>query len=92
MTFRSPIRDIDFALNAIAGLDAVAATGAFPEYDAEVGAAILEAAGQFADGVLAPINRQGDLTGAKYANGAVLSSPHTVNCCPSSTTRLLGMR
>ena len=50
MTFRAPIRDIDFALNAIAGLDAVAATGAFPDYDAEVGAAILEAAGQFADG------------------------------------------
>ena len=83
MTFRSPIRDIDFALNAIAGLDAVAATGAFPDYDAEVGAAILEAAGQFADGVLAPINRQGDLNGAKYANGAVTAAPGYVQAYQS---------
>jgi len=75
MTFRSPVRDIDFALNAIAGLDAVAATGAFPDYDSEIGAAILEAAGQFADGVLAPLNRTGDLKGAFYANGSVTAAP-----------------
>ena len=75
MTFRSPIRDIDFALNAIAGLDAVAATGAFPDYDPEIGAAILVAAGQFAEGVLAPLNRVGDLKGATYANGAVTAAP-----------------
>jgi alkylation response protein AidB-like acyl-CoA dehydrogenase len=83
MTFRSPIRDIDFALNAIAGLDAVAATGAFPDYDPELGAAILEAAGQFADGVLAPLNRSGDLNGAKYANGAVTAAPGYVQAYQS---------
>ena len=83
MTFRSPIRDIDFALNAIAGLDAVAATGAFPDYDPEIGAAILEAAGQFADGVLAPLNRPGDLSGAKYANGSVTAAPGYVEAYQS---------
>jgi len=75
MTFRSPVRDIDFTLNAIAELDSVAATGAFPDYDPEIGAAILEAAGQFADGVLAPLNRTGDLKGSTYANGAVTAAP-----------------
>ncbi len=75
MTFRAPIRDIEFALNAVAGLDAVAATGAFPDYDPELGGAILEAAGQFADGVLGPLNRSGDLNGAQYANGAVTAAP-----------------
>lgn len=79
MTFRSPIRDIDFALNAIAGLDAVAATGAFPDYDSEIGAAILDAAGQFAEGVLAPLNREGDLKGATYANGSVTAAPGFVD-------------
>jgi len=83
MTFRSPVRDIDFALNAIAGLDAVAATGAFPDYDAEIGAAILEAAGQFADGVLAPLNREGDLKGALYANGSVTAAPGYVDAYKS---------
>jgi alkylation response protein AidB-like acyl-CoA dehydrogenase len=83
MTFRSPIRDIDFALNAIAGLDAVAATGAFPDYDPEIGAAILEAAGQFAEGVLAPLNREGDLKGATYANGAVTAAPGFVDAYKS---------
>ena len=72
MTFRSPVRDIDFALNAIAGLDAVAATGAFPDYDAEIGSAILEAAGQFADGVLAPLNSVGDRAGSSLEDGKVI--------------------
>ena len=35
MTFRAPVRDLAFALEAIAGIDEVAATGAFPDYDAE---------------------------------------------------------
>src|SRR5690606_5694055 len=75
MTFRAPVRDIEFALSAIAGIDAVAATGAFPDYDAETGRAILEAAGQFADEVLAPLNRPGDQAGATCADGNVTAAP-----------------
>lgn len=75
MTYRAPIRDLAFSLTAIAGIDRLAATGAFPDYDADVLNAVLEAAGQFSEGVLAPLNRSGDLAGAKYANGAVTAAP-----------------
>ncbi|WP_292053151.1 MULTISPECIES: acyl-CoA dehydrogenase [unclassified Brevundimonas] len=75
MTYRAPVRDIAFALDAVAGIGDVAATGAFPDYDADVSSAVLEAAGQFSEEVLAPLNRPGDLNGAKYANGAVTAAP-----------------
>ena len=75
MTYRAPVRDLIFTLTEVVGIDAVAATGAFPDYDAEVMAAVVEAAGQFSEGVLAPLNRIGDQKGAAYANGAATAAP-----------------
>lgn len=75
MTYRAPVRDIAFSLTAIAGIDDLAATGVFPDYDADVMGAVLEAAGQFSEEVLAPLNRPGDLAGSTYANGAVTAAP-----------------
>jgi len=75
MTYRAPVRDIAFALEAIAGIDNVAATGAFPDYDTDVATAIIEAAGQFSEEVLAPLNRVGDLNPATISNGNVTASP-----------------
>ena len=62
MTYRAPVRDLIFTLTEVAGLDAVAATGAFPDYDADLMGAVLEAAGQFSEGVLAPLNRVASLS------------------------------
>ena len=75
MTYRAPVRDLAFTLQAVAGIDHVAATGAFPDYDAEVLGAVLEAAAQFSEGVLAPLNRIGDLKGSTWADGAVTAAP-----------------
>ena len=75
MPYRAPVRDLAFSLTAVAGIDHVAATGAFPDYDVDVLNAVLEAAGQFSEGVLAPLNRPGDQAGAHYANGAVTAAP-----------------
>jgi len=75
MTYRAPIRDLAFALESVAGIDQVAATGAFPDYDSDVMGAILEAAGQFSEGVLAPLNRVGDLNPATIIDGNVTASP-----------------
>jgi len=73
MTFRAPVRDLAFSLVEAAGVERL--IGAFADFDLETMHAVLGAAGQFADEVLAPINRQGDLQGAKYANGAVTAAP-----------------
>ena len=75
MTYRAPVRDIAFALEAVAGIDNVAATGAFPDYDTDVAAAIIDAAAQFSEGVLAPLNRVGDLNPATIVDGNVTASP-----------------
>ncbi|MDP2764709.1 MAG: acyl-CoA dehydrogenase [Brevundimonas sp.] len=75
MTYRAPVRDIAFALQAVAGIDQVAATGAFPDYDADLLGAVLEAAGQFSEGVLAPLNRIGDQKGSNWADGGVTAAP-----------------
>ena len=72
MTYRPPLRDMTAALKA-AGFDRLEA--AFPEADAETAWAVLEAAGEFAAGVIAPLNRAGDLTGARYENGRVTAAP-----------------
>ncbi|MGR4866648.1 acyl-CoA dehydrogenase [Caulobacter sp. LARHSG274] len=73
MTFRAPVRDLAFALRHVAGFERLA--DAFPEADADTVDAVLEAAGLFASEVLAPINRAGDLTGARLENGVVRTAP-----------------
>ncbi|MEH0197772.1 acyl-CoA dehydrogenase [Caulobacter sp. CCNWLY153] len=73
MTFRAPVRDLAFALRHVADFGRLA--DAYPEADADTVDAVLEASGVFASEVLAPINRQGDLVGAKLENGVVRSAP-----------------
>jgi len=73
MTFRPPVRDLAFALSQVAGLEQLAAL--FPEFDAETLDAVLEAVGDLAAGVLAPLNRIGDTVGAKFENGRVIAAP-----------------
>ncbi|WGM31013.1 acyl-CoA dehydrogenase [Brevundimonas sp. NIBR11] len=75
MPYRAPVRDLAFSLTAVAGIEDVAATGAYPDYDADLMNAVLEAADQFSQEVLAPLNRPGDLAGATYANGSVTAAP-----------------
>ena len=73
MTFRAPVRDIAFSLRHAAGFDRLSA--AFPEVDADTVEAVLEGAGALAGDILAPLNRQGDLVGAKLENGVVRAAP-----------------
>ncbi len=73
MTYRAPVRDLAFSLRHAADFGRLA--DAFPEADADTVAAVLEAAGAFAADVLAPLNRQGDLVGAKLENGVVRCAP-----------------
>ncbi|MBC6983053.1 acyl-CoA dehydrogenase [Caulobacter sp. 17J80-11] len=75
MSFRAPVRDLLFSLTEVAGLDRLIETGAWPDLDRDLAGAVLEHAGELATDVLAPLNRQGDLNGAKYANGAVTAAP-----------------
>jgi alkylation response protein AidB-like acyl-CoA dehydrogenase len=71
MTYQAPVREIAFALNAAAGLEQLAPL--VPGLDREMTTAVLEAAGELASGVLAPLNRIGDLQGSRLENGRVVT-------------------
>jgi len=73
--YRAPLKEIRFTLNHIADLPAVAAFPGCENADAGVVDAVLEEAAKFAAGVLAPLNRAGDLQGSKYENGVVRTAP-----------------
>ena len=75
MSYRSPVADIRFILDHVVPLAPVAATELFAEATPETVEAILTEAGRLCDEVVAPTNRDGDLTPAKLENGVVRSSP-----------------
>ncbi|MBD5805408.1 Acyl-CoA dehydrogenase, short-chain specific [Azoarcus sp. Aa7] len=73
--YAAPLRDMHFILRELAGLDAVAALPGCEEATPDVVEAILDEAGKFASGVLAPISRAGDLQGCRLgADGRVASA------------------
>jgi 3-(methylthio)propanoyl-CoA dehydrogenase len=66
MTYTAPLQDMQFVLTELAGIDQVAQLPTFEEASPDVVAAILEEAGKFAGGVLAPLNFSGDHEGARW--------------------------
>ena len=75
MSFTAPVADIRFLLDQVLGYDRLSETETFAEAGADVTEAILGELGRLCDGVLAPLNRHGDLTPAKLENGVVRTSP-----------------
>ena len=75
MSYTAPVETMLFTLRHVAGLDAARAEGWLAEPDDAALAALLEAAGAFATAELAPLNRVGDMHGARFADGAVTMPP-----------------
>jgi alkylation response protein AidB-like acyl-CoA dehydrogenase len=69
-TYRAPLRDMQFVLRELAGLDEIAKLPGF-EDTPDVLDAILEEASTFASDVLDPINRAGDIEGCTWRDGVV---------------------
>jgi alkylation response protein AidB-like acyl-CoA dehydrogenase len=69
--YRAPIRDMQFVLKELAGLDEVAQLPGCEEAAADVVDAVLEEAAKFAEGVLSPLNFSGDQEGAQFKDGQV---------------------
>ena len=73
MTYKAPVRDLIFALDAAADFPRLSSL--FPGADASTVSAVLEGAGALCADVLAPLNRSGDLAGARFENGQVRAAP-----------------
>jgi alkylation response protein AidB-like acyl-CoA dehydrogenase len=62
-TYGAPLRDMRFILDKLVGIDAIAALPGCDEAEPELIYSVLEEAGKFASGVLAPLNKIGDVQG-----------------------------
>jgi alkylation response protein AidB-like acyl-CoA dehydrogenase len=69
-TYRAPLRDMQFALRELGGIEGVAALPGCEE-TLDVLDSVLEEAAAFASGVLDPLNRVGDREGCTWSAGAV---------------------
>ena len=75
MTYTVPLRDIRFALNALAGLDDVLALPGFEEVTPDLVDAILDENARFVEQAIAPLNRAGDTQPPVLRDGAVTTTP-----------------
>ena len=75
MTFQAPVRSLLFALTDVIGIDQLRSVEAFADLDAPTMTAVLEAAGDLADTVLAPLNQTGDRVGCRLENDQVITPP-----------------
>jgi alkylation response protein AidB-like acyl-CoA dehydrogenase len=74
--YEAPLRDMRFVIDeVIAAPTSWAQMPAFDALDSDTAAQVLEAAGQFAAEVLAPLNGPGDLAGCTWQDGAVTTPP-----------------
>ncbi len=73
MNYSAPITDIRFLLDEVAGLPQITALPGCEEATPDLVAAVLEEAGKFAAGVLAPLNPVGDRQGCRLEHDKVLT-------------------
>ena len=75
MTYRAPIGEMLFAMKHAGGLVDGIEHGIYTDLADGAAEALLDEAAKFAENRLAPINRNGDLNGAKFLDGVVRTSP-----------------
>ena len=73
-TYRAPIRDMQFVINELAGLESLAALPGYEEVTSDLAAAVLEEAAKIAGEVLAPLNKPGDERGASLTKEGVVAA------------------
>ncbi len=75
MSYRAPVRDMLFAMKELAGIDAIAQLPGFEEAGIDTAAAVLEECARFNEGVLAPLNWEGDRNPSFFKDGQVTTTP-----------------
>ena len=75
MSYRAPVEDFSFIIEHVIDFKSLRETSRFSHVSQDVTQAILREAGKMCDEVLAPLQRNGDLTPARLENGVVRTSP-----------------
>ncbi|OLL29042.1 acyl-CoA dehydrogenase [Burkholderia sp. SRS-W-2-2016] len=75
MSYVAPLKDMFFALTELAGIDRLAGLPGFEEAGSDTARAVLEEAARLHEGVLAPLNHDGDRNPSAWQDGAVTATP-----------------
>ena len=74
MTYRAPLKDLLFCMQELAGLEAIARLPGFDDAGLDTAQAVLEECAKFNEGVVAPLNRNGDLEPSTWQDGVVTTT------------------
>ncbi|MDO9400645.1 MAG: acyl-CoA dehydrogenase [Polaromonas sp.] len=75
MSYKAPLRDMLFDIKHLANIDAVAQMPGFEEAGFETAQAVLEECAKFNEGVLSPLNWEGDKNPSSFRSGVVATTP-----------------
>jgi alkylation response protein AidB-like acyl-CoA dehydrogenase len=76
VTYQTPLQDIRFILSQLIDMDELLALPGLEDFDSDTIGAVLEENARFAEQVIAPLNRAGDLEPARMeSEGRVTTSP-----------------
>jgi len=75
MSYTAPVKDMLFAIEHLARIDQVAQIPGFEDAGLDTAAAVLEECAKFNEGVVAPLNVEGDRNPSSFANGQVTTTP-----------------
>ncbi|MDD2743574.1 MAG: acyl-CoA dehydrogenase C-terminal domain-containing protein [Rhodocyclaceae bacterium] len=73
--YNAPIKDMRFVMDELAGFKELSQFPAFEDATPDLADAVLEEAAKFTAGVLSPLNRIGDVEGAKLTPAGVTTAP-----------------
>ncbi|QEA11636.1 acyl-CoA dehydrogenase C-terminal domain-containing protein [Comamonas flocculans] len=75
MSYIAPVKDMLFAIEHLARIDQIARMPGFEEAGLDTAAAVLQECARFNEGVLAPLNAEGDVRPSSWKDGAVTTTP-----------------
>ena len=75
MSYITPVKDMLFVMEHLAGLENVAAFPGLEDYGIETAQAVLEESAKFCESVVAPLNGEGDKNPSSWSNGVVTTTP-----------------
>ncbi len=73
--YRAPLRETRFVLEELLGSGRLGRSSGLPEYSDELAQSVLQEAARFAENVLEPLNRPGDVHGARWTPEGVVTAP-----------------
>ncbi len=75
MSYVAPVKDMLFCMKELAAFEEVAKIPAFEDAGLDTAQAVLEECAKFTEGVLAPLNWEGDKNPSSWKNGVVTTTP-----------------